>query len=75
MSSDKNINENLVKVREVIKNFPKFLGDAKEEYLMEFHKQFIKKYHDVESYLLTTGLHVNEIENIKRKLLGEEYVR
>ena len=75
VSSDSYIKENLPKVREVIKDFPKFLGDAKEEYLIEFHKEFIKKYQDVKSYLLHCGLTKVDIENIKRKLLGENYVR
>lgn len=71
VSSDKNIKDNLPKVREVIKDFPKFLGDSKEEYLIEFYKGFSKKYKDVSSYLLNVGLTKEDIEEIKRKLLGE----
>ena len=71
VSSDRNIKDNLPKVREVIKDFPKFLGDSKEEYLIEFHKGFSKKYKDVSSYLLNVGLTKEDIEEIKRKLLGE----
>lgn len=71
ISSDTNIKENLIIVRQQISNFPKFLGDAKEEYLVDFHKGFINKYKNVNSYLLSVGLEEDEIEQIKRKLLGK----
>ena len=72
MLSDEYIEERLPIVREVINDFPKFLGDAKEEYLVEFHNSFLDKYHDVENYLLSTGLNKEEIEQVKNKLLGDE---
>ncbi|MBE6143115.1 MAG: tyrosine-protein phosphatase [Erysipelotrichaceae bacterium] len=71
VSSDRNIRERLPIVRETIKDFPKFLGEAKEEYLINFNKSFIKKYQSVENYLLNVGLTIEEINQIKRKLLGE----
>lgn len=75
VDSDKYIKEMLPIVREQVKDFPKFLGDAKEEYLIEFHKEFTRKYQNVVNYLLSVDLSLNEIEQIKEKLLGEKYVR
>ena len=56
-------------IRKKVKDFPKFLGDAKEEYLIEFHKRFSHKYGNVATYLLSAGLSENDIEKIKEKLL------
>ena len=70
--SDEYIEERLPIVRQEIKDFPKFLGYAKEEYLREFHLAFTNKYQNVESYLLTIGLTKEEIEQVKTKLLRKE---
>lgn len=69
--SDKYIEYRLPLVRKEIEDFPKFLGDAKKEYLIEFHKNFINKYQSVENYLLNVGLTLEEINMIRSKLLGE----
>ena len=69
--SDKYIEYRLPLVRKEIEDFPKFLGDAKKEYLIEFHKNFINKYQSVENYLLNVGLTLEEINMIRKKLLGE----
>lgn len=69
VNSDKYIKEMLPIVRKEIKDFPKFLGDAKEEYLIEFHKRFLQKYDNVTNYLLSTGLDEIDIKRIKEKLL------
>lgn len=67
--SDKCINERLELVREQVKGFPKFLGYAKAEYLIEFHEGFCEKYKTVENYLLSVGLTENDIRKIKDKLI------
>ena len=69
--SDKYIEYRLPLVRKEITDFPKFLGDAKKEYLIEFHKNFINKYQSVENYLLNVGLTLEEINVVRNKLLGE----
>ena len=69
VSSDKYIKERLPIVREIIRDFPKFLGDAKEEYLREFHRRFSLKYGTVKEYLISTGLSKEDIDRIKEKLL------
>ena len=68
--SDKYIEYRLPIVRKEIEDFPKFLGDAKKEYLIEFHKRFISKYQSVENYLLNVGLTLEEINKIKTKLMA-----
>ena len=68
--SDKYIEYRLPLVRKEIEDFPKFLGDAKKDYLLEFHKNFINKYQSVENYLLNVGLTLEEINKIKTKLMA-----
>lgn len=72
VNSDKYIKEMLPIVRKEVKDFPRFLGDAKEEYLIEFHKGFSLKYGTAGNYLLSVGLSENEIKLIKEKLLKGE---
>lgn len=67
--SQKYIDEKLSEVCNVHSDFPKYLGEVKEEYFDGFHEKFIEKYGNVESYLLSIGITKEEIERIKERVL------
>ncbi len=67
--SQRYIDEKLHKICDIHSDFPKYLGEVKEEYFDGFHEKFMKKYGDVESYLLSIGITKEEMDKIKERIL------
>ena len=67
--SQRYIDEKLHKICDIHSDFPKYLGEVKEEYFDGFHEKFMEKYGNVESYLLSIGITKEEMDKIKERIL------